>query len=202
KFNEARTDYQNMDLAAEKRAGFLSQNSTQDTNQCIDRIASKYANMSSDQYMHHQFGRALYFCDASDFQTLLGPVLLPLISESEVALRKGERIGYGISWRAGLLTKSKGYRFGGNKKFSSGVINQTSGHALGFHITTNNTFLVFDPNYGEFGCSTGEEVVQHFSRWFSLYSKDSALVSMGTMKFYQNDLYNQLEREFFTGFSL
>ncbi|MFM7318365.1 MAG: hypothetical protein ACKO5E_15585 [bacterium] len=201
KFNEARTDYQNMDLAAEKRAGFLSQNPIQDTNQFIDRIASKYANMSSDRYMSHPFRKALYFCDASDFQTLLGPVLLPLISESEVALRKGERIGYGISWRAGALPQSEGYRFGGGQNGSRNI-GQEGGHALGFHITTNNTFLVFDPNYGEFGCSTGEEVVQHFSRWFSLYSKDSALVSMGTMKFYQDDLYNQLEREFFTGFSL
>ncbi|MFM7128341.1 MAG: hypothetical protein ACKO0V_03170 [bacterium] len=201
KFNKARTAYQNMDLAAEKRAGFLSQNSTQDTNQFIDRIASKYANMYSDRYMSHPFRKALYFCDASDFQTLLGPVLLPLISESEVALRKGERIGYGISWRAGDLPQSEGYRFGRGQN-GSRKIGQESGHALGFHITTNGTFLAFDPNYGEFGCRTGDEVVQHFSRWFSLYSKDTALVAMGTMKFYQDDLYNQLEREFFRGFSL
>lgn len=201
RLNEARTAYQNMDAAAQKRTDFLSQNSTQDTNQFIDRIASKYANMASERYMSHPFGRALYFCDASEFQPLIEPVLLPLINESEVALRKGERIGYGISWRAGELPQSEQYRFGRSTNGSK-LINQGAGHALGFHITTNGTFLVFDPNYGEFGCTTGVEVVQHFSRWFSLYSKDTSIVSMGTMKFYQDDLYNQLEREFFTGFTL
>jgi len=75
------------------------------------------------------------------------------------------------------------------------------GHALGFHITEKRPFLVFDPNYGEFGCLTGEDVIKHFARWFSLYSKDTAIKKMNTIKIYQNDLYHQLEREFWANFS-
>jgi len=89
-------------------------------------------------------------------------VLLPLVSESQAAFNKGERIGYYIRWYADKSDDLDGYRFGNKGKIGSSTwcsdrIRMIGGHALGFQITENRPFLVFDPNYGEFGCVTGED---------------------------------------------
>jgi hypothetical protein len=203
KFKDEQKKAEILDDVVLKRAGFQSQNPIQGRDDFLDRIAAKYAQTKTEAYVTNKFSRTMYFCDASDFETEIRPVMQPLISESIVAKSNGNRVGYGIGWRAGELRNATGYRFS-NPKLN---INQNSGHALGFHITADERFLVFDPNYGEFGCATGEDVIQHFSRWFSLYSRDSALESISVMKFYldfemsqliQGDVMNQMQENFFT----
>ncbi len=201
KFQEKQKESEILNDVALKRAGFQSQNPIVSTEDFLNRIATKYAQTKTEAYVTHKFSRTMYFCDASDFETEIGPVIQPLISDSEVALGNGNRVGYGISWRAGELSNPRGYKFS-NKDVK---ISESGGHALGFHIANDRSFLVFDPNYGEFRCATGDDVIKHFSRWFSLYSRDTALESVGVMKFYkdfeltqiiQNDPMAQMQENF------
>jgi hypothetical protein len=206
KFEKATEEARFLDTAAQRNAGFTGQNQLSNTAVFLERISQQYANAHTLKCTSSVFNQCMYFRDASDFEPEIRAVLLPLVSESEASLNKGERTGYYIGWGADKLDDSDGYRFGnkginGISTWGSKRISISGGHALGFHITLNNSFLVFDPNYGEFGCVSGEDVIKHFARWFSMYSKDTAINKIKTMKIYQDDLYQQLEREFWANFS-
>lgn len=203
KFQKATEEAQSLNTAAQRNAGFTGQNQLTNTADFLERISQKYANAHTLKMTSSEFNKCMYFCDASDFEPKIEAVLLPLLNESEAALNKGERTGYLIAWNAGELVGSEGYQFGAPERLGDPkrIVKESSGHALGFHITQDRTFLVFDPNYGEFGCANSQDVIRHFARWFSLYSKDTAIKRIQTMKIYQDDLYQQLEREFWANFS-
>ena len=205
-FQKAAEEANFLNTAARRNADFTGQNQLTNTAVFLERISQQYANAHTLKCTSSVFNQCMYFRDASDFEPEIRAVLLPLLSESEAALNKGERTGNYIGWQADKLDDSDGYRFGdkGKKGIStrgSERISISGGHALGFHITENRSFLVFDPNYGEFGCVAPEDVIKHFARWFSMYSKDTAIKKMMTMKIYQDVLYQQLEREFWANFS-
>jgi|LakMenEpi03Aug12_release.lakeMendotaPanAssembly.Ray.scaffolds.fasta_scaffold192070_1 hypothetical protein len=177
-----------------RRWGEFHMIENQDTNDFLNRIAAKYENASSGASVTHPFNKPMYFRDASEFYDQIRANFEPLISDSFTELNRGIRVGFYIGWKAGDFDQASQYRFSyrdsnGNRATRSGrsAIKQESGHALGFHITPNHSFLVFDPNYGEFGCATGDDVIKHFSRWFSLYSRKYSLVAMRNMKIYWDD---------------
>ncbi len=204
-FQKAEEEARFLDTAAQRNAGFTGQNQLSNNSVFLERISQQYANAHTLKCTSPEFNQCMYFRDASDFEPEIRAVLLPLVSESEAALNKGERTGYYFGWMADELDDSDGYRFGnkgtGISTWGSKRISESGGHALGFHITERRSFLVFDPNYGEFGCVAPEDVIKHFARWFSMYSKDTAIKTMLTMKIYQDVLYQQLEREFWATFS-
>ncbi len=203
KFQKAAEEAKFLNTAAQRNAGFTGQNQLTNTSVFLERISQQYASAYTEKCASSEFNQCMYFCDASDFETKIEAVLLPLLNESEAALNKGERTGYFIAWNAGVLVGSEGYQFGAPERLGDPkrIVKESGGHALGFHITQNRSFLVFDPNYGEFGCANSQDVIRHFARWFSLYSKDTAIKRILTMKIYQDDLYQQLEREFWANFS-
>ena len=177
-----------------RRWGDFHMIDNQDTNDFLNRIAAKYENASSGASVTHPFNKPMYFRDASEFYDEIRTNFEPLISDSFTELNRGIRVGFYIGWMAGEFEQASQYRFtykfsNGNRATFSGSkwITQKDGHALGFHITPNHSFLVFDPNYGEFGCATGDDVIKHFSRWFSLYSRKYSLVAMRNMKIYWDD---------------
>jgi len=142
-----------------------------DQDHFLQRMAQAYQNAHSQKFQKCNFAKPMYFRDASDFEIELNVFFRPLISDSEMSMGLNQRTAYYIAWQG--------------KKYSS---NDFSGHALGFHINQDRTFMVFDPNYGEFGCATGNEVIQHFARWFSLYSKDTVIDTFGYMRVYQDQI--------------
>lgn len=164
-------------IVAQRNAEFTGDMNRINRDQFLERLARAYQNAHSNQMRKMQFSQTMYFRDASDFEPELRSFFLPLISESEIALSINQRIGYYISWNAGPLANSRPYRR---------VIGIEGGHALGFHINQDRTFMAFDPNYGEFSCATADDLIKHFARWYSLYSKDTAIASYGCMKIYEN----------------
>jgi hypothetical protein len=170
-----------------KWAGSQNQNPIQGTDDFLNMIAAKYAQAKSAIYAYAKFSRTMYFCDASDFETEIHPVMRTLIGESTLSHSVGNRFGYVITWSSGEFSSSNGYKFSDGR-----YIDQKGSHMMGFHITANGSYLVFDPNYGEFECATGEDVIKHFSRWFSLYSRNNALEQFGYMKIYLDSEMSRL----------
>ena len=162
---------------AQRNAIATGDSQRKDPDRFLERIAQAYENAHSQNFQTCDFAKPMYFRDASDFEIELNNFFRPLISDSEMAMGLNQRTAYYISWRAGELKNWKKYGCS---------ISRSGGHALGFHINKDKTFMVFDPNYGEFGCTTGNDVIQHFARWFSLYSKDTAITRFGSMRVYQD----------------
>ena len=163
---------------AERNAIATGDSQRLDVDRFLQRTAQAYQNAYSNQFQTIDFAKPMYFRDASDFEIELNVFFRSLISDSEMAMGLNQRTAYYIAWQAGVLKDGRMY----------GSPQQEGGHALGFHINQNMTFMVFDPNYGEFGCASGNDVIQHFARWFSLYSKDTVISRFGWMKVYQQQI--------------
>lgn len=148
----------------------------QDANAYLNYVSKKYQGAASGALNEMELPSVFYLRDSTDFAPHVRNLFLPLVQQSIAAANGNQRIGFMITWRAG---QCDGYLL------KNGA--QSGGHALGFHRTDTGSFIAFDPNYGEFSCADENELVNHFARWFSLYSRDTAIKNIGSMKIENND---------------
>ncbi len=147
-----------------------------------DRIDKKYQDVYTTENYYFFFKDLMYFRDASDFREEISDLFLQLVSESETMKSTNKRIGFQIGFFYGKSYDHK-YVF----DIPNHVLDTNNGHAMAFHIDDNGNYVAFDPNFGEFICRTGHELISQFARWLSFYSFNGFISRICHMKIIHRD---------------
>lgn len=160
-----------------------------DTQGFLNQIADKHAEVMTSSQQTRQFHNTMYFRDSTEFRPEIEQVFQPLIAESERLHQQRMKVGYYISYQSYHDDRIASYRFSNPAQ----RISVSGGHAMAFHQCNDGTFLAFDPNYGEYSCRTGGELIDQFSRLFSCYSMDSCICYLGFMRVVRRGIFTELE---------
>lgn len=147
-----------------------------------NRIDSKYKDLYTTGLGSFYFKDLMYFRDASDFREEMSELFLQFVSESETMKSTNKRIGFQIGFFYGKSYDHK-YVF----DIPNHVLDTNNGHAMAFHIDDNGNYVAFDPNFGEFICRTGHELISQFARWLSFYSFSGFINQICHMKIIHRD---------------
>jgi len=140
-------------------------------------IARNYKNAFTNVEIINNFKDPMYCRDSKDFYDEIKNHFERLTSDSQSS-KNSLRTGYYITWTAGQSPYD-------NMTMLRKKIGNESGHALGFHINEDGRYFAFDPNYGEFRVNSDIDLINLFSRWFSVYSRDTTLIQFGSVKVVQ-----------------